>query len=239
VGTGLSVLVLTKHQDRRLRYVVIAGLGTLNGYTIIDYKTPWCIIVIVWPFLLQFGHWLVRAWHEIDRMTIGLFTSIILAGSLQISLLLNFRNYTDEEEPYVYVQTLPDINKLLDPVRALASISPAYYHIRGNVLLPESDSHPLPWLLADFPQVSFLEDSNPPEEVDADFILVEDAYVAVVEERLKGRYFKDEIILRGGWGNSATLYLSVGTFGPLMAGRAADFPSAPTAAPSEQAAPQE
>ena len=38
-----------------LRYLAIYGVGTLAAYSIVNYKTPWCIISIVWPFLFIFG----------------------------------------------------------------------------------------------------------------------------------------------------------------------------------------
>src|ERR1700736_1248766 len=38
-----------------LRYLAIYGVGTLMAYSIVRYKTPWCIINIIWPFLFIFG----------------------------------------------------------------------------------------------------------------------------------------------------------------------------------------
>ena len=38
-----------------LRYLAIYGVGTLIAYSIVKYKTPWCIISIVWPLLFIFG----------------------------------------------------------------------------------------------------------------------------------------------------------------------------------------
>jgi uncharacterized protein (TIGR03663 family) len=38
-----------------LRYLAIYGVGTLIAYSIVKYKTPWCIISLIWPFLFIFG----------------------------------------------------------------------------------------------------------------------------------------------------------------------------------------
>src|SRR5437773_694635 len=38
-----------------LRYLAIYGVGTLIAYSIVHYKTPWCIIAIAWPLLFVFG----------------------------------------------------------------------------------------------------------------------------------------------------------------------------------------
>jgi hypothetical protein len=153
----------------------------------------------------------------------------LLGGSLLSASQLNFRNYTDEREPYVYVQTLHDIDKLMRPLETLTRISPAYYHMRGYILLPESDTHPLPWLLAPYSRVQYLDVAVPPTDMAADFLLVEDAIVSDLEERLQAVYFKEPFVLRGSWGNSATLYLKASTFGPLLPGRTPEFHPQPVA----------
>src|SRR4051812_11956547 len=38
-----------------IRYLAIYGVGVLAAYSIVNYKTPWCIITIVWPLLFLFG----------------------------------------------------------------------------------------------------------------------------------------------------------------------------------------
>ncbi|HMC62386.1 MAG TPA: glycosyltransferase family 39 protein, partial [Candidatus Solibacter sp.] len=44
--------------DARLRGLSIYALGVLTAYTIISYKTPWCVISIGWPFLVLGAAWL-------------------------------------------------------------------------------------------------------------------------------------------------------------------------------------
>lgn len=224
IGLATVPGLLLPRQDRVLRYLSIAGVGTLTAYSIIAYKTPWCLIVIMWPFLFVFGHLVVSIASSMDRLTARAATALLIGVSALSSWQLNFRNYTDEREPYAYVQTLPDINYLMDPLRVLTRINAKYYHITGYILLPENDSHPLSWLLGDFSRVRFLGDTKPPEDLDADFLLVEDDIAADVEDRLQGRYIRKPFILRGGWGNSATLYLREGTFAPILPGQTADFP---------------
>lgn len=38
-----------------IRYLAIYGIGVLAAYSIVNYKTPWCIISIVWPLLFVFA----------------------------------------------------------------------------------------------------------------------------------------------------------------------------------------
>ena len=42
-------------QNFVVRYLAIYGVGVLAAYSIVNYKTPWCIISIVWPLLFVFA----------------------------------------------------------------------------------------------------------------------------------------------------------------------------------------
>ena len=56
VLAGLLVCGLVQQmRSSILRYLAIYAVGTVGAYSIINYKTPWCIISIVWPFLILFG----------------------------------------------------------------------------------------------------------------------------------------------------------------------------------------
>ena len=56
VLVGLVLCLLCQFfQSFAVRYLAIYGVGILTAYSIVRYKTPWCIISIVWPFLFVFG----------------------------------------------------------------------------------------------------------------------------------------------------------------------------------------
>ncbi len=42
-------------QNFAVRFLAIYGIGVLAAYSIVNYKTPWCIISVVWPLLFVFG----------------------------------------------------------------------------------------------------------------------------------------------------------------------------------------
>ena len=48
-----------KFKNLSLRYLAIYGVGTLIAYSIVKYKTPWCIISFGWPFLFVLGGWVL------------------------------------------------------------------------------------------------------------------------------------------------------------------------------------
>src|SRR5213596_2708588 len=56
VAGGLVLCVFCQQfNNLNLRYLAIYGVGTVIAYSIVRYKTPWCIISFIWPFLFVFG----------------------------------------------------------------------------------------------------------------------------------------------------------------------------------------
>ena len=219
---GIAVVGLAFRNTNRLaRYLAIYGFGTLTAYSLIPYKTPWCVISIAWPFYFVFGYVTDRLLHWLDAWTVGVLTTIVTGCSLLASCLLNFRNYTDEDEPYVYVQTLPDIYKLLDPLHALTSRDSRNYQIAGHIITV--DHHPLYWLLGDFTRIDIHDPGETPAGWDGAFLLIDASLAETAEEKLTESYFKEPLRLRGNAGESEVLYLNAATFGFYFPGRKADI----------------
>jgi hypothetical protein len=170
---------------------------------------------------LLFGVAVVRIARELDRWIAALLASATLAVSLGLTLDLNFRKYADEEEPYVYVQTTRDIDKLLHPLRALVARDPLQRHLIGHVVMAEI--HPLPWVLGDFTHVDFPEFDELPETLDAAFLLIDELLAEEIEPRLRAAYFRDPIRLRGQSDHAALLYLRAETFRDFFPQRAPEF----------------
>jgi uncharacterized protein (TIGR03663 family) len=51
----LFCLFAWRFKNLLVRYLAIYGVGTLMAYSIVKYKTPWCVISFIWPFLFIFG----------------------------------------------------------------------------------------------------------------------------------------------------------------------------------------
>ena len=55
---GIAILFRRQFSQKfnlSLRYLAIYGVGSLVAYSIVKYKTPWCIISFGWPLLFIFG----------------------------------------------------------------------------------------------------------------------------------------------------------------------------------------
>jgi uncharacterized protein (TIGR03663 family) len=234
---ALSALIPEPKTPRVIRAIGIYGCGALAAYSIIPYKTPWCIVTLTWPFILLFG-WAVDAsiqkfrpnpptpptpaspTTDVPPMLIRSTAAGILLASAVYMVVLNFFRFTDAREPYVYVQTFPDVNKLMYPVYALVARNPANRDMTGHIIL--DSYHPLPWLLGDFRNIGYYNDDSTPQDMDADFLLVEETRVDDVEAALHDSYFTSPLHLRDAQ-DVSTLYLSVKKFAPIFPGRKPDF----------------
>lgn len=150
LGLSVAPLILRPLTSRLFRYLTIYGIGTLTAYSLVRYKTPWCIISLIWPFFFCFGAVLKSAAKE-WRKTAAVMGFILLCGSLALSIRLNFLRFADPKEPYVYVQTFHDVHKVTGPLLQLAHADPAAYHLNGRFYM--SSFYPLPWMLGDFTNI--------------------------------------------------------------------------------------
>ena len=218
-GLAGCLWLLRPGSGRLLRWLAIYGTGTLVAYSIVPYKTPWCIISLVWPFFFVLG----KLADKISRRWKWLFwpvASLLCAATLTKTAWLNFYRYTDEKEDYVYVQTLEDIFKLTDPLFKMVAMDPANYSLNGHIIL--SSYYPIPWMLGDFTAVGYFGGDNMPGAADADFLLVEDSRIPEIEKSLKRSYFTAPLKLRGSQ-EPSKLYLDSEKFKGLFPGRTPEF----------------
>jgi uncharacterized protein (TIGR03663 family) len=232
IGVAFSVRALWPGMNRLSRLLAIYGGGALCAYSIVSYKTPWCIMAILWPFFFLFGDavdTLLRACKGNPRLRWAriiaiLGTIIVLAVSAAISIRLNYFRPTDPREDYVYVQSTNDLFKLTRPLEQLVAQDPAAYHLRGNLLL--SEYHPLPWVLGDFTDAPPYPPDGRPSTMDAAFLVVEEARIEEAEAALTQSYFTDSFQLRDGL-RPGKLYLDAEIFAPFFPGRVPEFTGKP------------
>ena len=228
LGAFLAAVLCVAQPPRFIRALAIYGIGTLIAYSIIHYKTPWCVVSLTWPFLLLFGYGVDAAWRKcgtrIGRtgatLLVGGLAVLLLAGNLYFAVWLNFFHFTDAKQPYVYVQTFQSIDEVMNPLNALVARNPAESQISGHILM--ESYHPLPWLLGDFPNIDYYDDNTSPPKMDAGFLMVDDSRTDEVEKALREPYFTATLTLRDAQ-DPSKLYLNAKTFQSVFPGRKPDF----------------
>jgi uncharacterized protein (TIGR03663 family) len=213
----------------QLRYLAIYGGGALVAYSIIPYKTPWLLLSLLWPFFFAFGALVeelvqVFAKRNLAASAPPFLASACLAASMMLGARLNFVNFDDPREPYVYVQTSREIRRLTDPVLALAKRDPMNYQLEGQLIL--DSYYPLPWMFAEFPMVSYPKPSQWPEALTGDFIAAEKSKAARVEAMLTEPYYRRDFRLRDAQ-EDCVVWFKVATFHDLLDGETIVQPKKP------------
>jgi 4-amino-4-deoxy-L-arabinose transferase-like glycosyltransferase len=206
-----------------LRYLAIYGVGVLFVYSIIPYKTPWCIISIDWPFLFLGAAALAFLWDNLPRFISVVFGLGLLGQLAYKSYALNFVHYDDPKQMYAYVQTFRDYRKFVDPIlQKLRSDPAAKQHLRGLILL--ESYFPIPWVIDEIRDIGYYSEGVDkwPKDLDADFIAVLDTDSQDAEDHLTKKYFVETFRLRDGM-DPCKAYFKYDAFKDVFPGRNPEF----------------
>jgi len=178
--------------------VLLVGL-----YSVIPYKTPWCMLSFLQGMILLAG---IGAWAILRGLPgwplRAMACLLLAAGAVHLGwecYALNFRFYVDQRNPYVYAHTSADAVHLAAQLERLAQSSPAGHDMLIHVVTPEN-YWPLPWYLRRFnaDHVGYWNDATawandaakyPPPAV---IILTADVQ-PTVDENLRATYNKQMI----------------------------------------------
>jgi uncharacterized protein (TIGR03663 family) len=175
------------------RLLAILGGGVLLAYSLVPYKTPWCILAIVWPWFLFFG----AAIESAGRRWAKIIGIILLVASAALAVRVNFFGYEDDSEPYVYVQTYHSIETLTGPLLALSSADPRQALMPGAIYL--ESYYPLPWILGDFPNLGYFGGEIPKNfPKDAKFHVIESKRADEIRPLIGAGFTEKTFKLRSG-----------------------------------------
>jgi uncharacterized protein (TIGR03663 family) len=147
-------------EDRRLaRFLVVytAAVGIL--YSLIPYKTPWCVLSlaqgILW--LSGLGGGLLIGWAKPGVQRAGGWLVIIAVAvfSAHQACRAVFVESADPTNPYVYAHTSRDVPALSAELARIAESGAATVATPIQVVAPDDDYWPLPWYLRRFSQVGW------------------------------------------------------------------------------------
>ncbi len=191
----LSIPLLILPTSRAARLIGIYAFGTVLAFSLIPYKTPWCLLSMMPHLLLLCGlylHDLVGVWRQ---RSLAIVMIVILAGhSTWQSVRVNFIEFTNPGHKYVYVQTYEGIRKLPGPLLELAGRDPAARHMRGEIIL--DSYYPLPWLLGDFSGLAYRSRIASANLKDAAFVVVQVSDIPRLEKMLQFEAFVEDFKLR-------------------------------------------
>lgn len=199
-ATLLGLIFVTRYLwkcDVRMRYLAIYALGTFLVYSIIAYKTPWCMISFQWPFFIIVAHIVTSAVQMFPAARRAVVP--IMLGPLFIALPLNWINHSNPQESYAYVTTSTRIWDGIRPLLDLPKQDARYTQLKGFVAL--ESYYPVPWILHQFTDVGY---GPHPLPAGLDFAIVEAAKTGELAPEYQN-YEKTIFQIRDGQAESALL----------------------------------
>lgn len=159
-------------------------------YSVISYKTPWCMLGFLGGMILLAGLGASALWGWVRprglRIALG---ALLAAGAGHLgweAWRASFIYASDRRDPYVYAQTVPDILNLVRRVEGLAKVHSAGYDMLVKVVAPGGDYWPLPWYLRRFRQVGWWEQL--PDDPYAPVMIVGAPFGAELDEKSNKRW---------------------------------------------------
>ena len=218
---GACWLVAIPLECPRMRFLALYGLASVAAYSFVSYKTPWCVINLLWPFWFLLGHVFDRMTLRSDGRLVVVLGCILAMAPLLDAHRINLVDPTAPTEPYIYVQQTRDLELLTIPVAKLLSRDPMRRNMTGYVIC--DSPQPLPWALPELPNVTIQSHIGPITFGDADFLLVHESRVEEVESQLLDIYFRSRFRFYIPDDNHQ-LYLRAATFHDAVEpGRVAEF----------------
>ncbi len=168
-----------------VRFLAIYTFLLTAFYSLLAYKTPWCLLSFWHGAILLAGVGAAvlirtarnRAW----RMAV---TGVLLGGTGHLACQAWRADTTyaaDQRNPYVYAQTSTDIFKLISQVEGLALVDSRGHKLVVKVIAPEGDYWPLPWYLRRFQQAGWWD--HVPEDPFAPIMVVSAKLHAALDEK--------------------------------------------------------
>ncbi|MBM4087295.1 MAG: TIGR03663 family protein, partial [Planctomycetes bacterium] len=146
---GMAAAMLRKEASSLASFLACYTLLMAITYSIIPYKTPWCMLSFLHGLILLAGIGaaeIVRILPNIPAKTVACV--LLLAGGCNLAgqaYRANFVFHSDNRNPYVYAHPVTDVLNLVERVEALARIHPDGHDMLIKVIAPDSDYWPLPW----------------------------------------------------------------------------------------------
>jgi uncharacterized protein (TIGR03663 family) len=168
------------------RFLAIYGLLMVLTYSIVPYKTPWCLVQFLVPLILlaSSGASVLLRGSGRRRAVIGVMLAAVMMQLGWQACRASFRYYADYRNPYVYAHPLLGVVRMSEWVERLARVHPDGHRMLIRVVM--DDPWPLPWYLRRFERVGYWE--SPPEDGDAAVIITSADLAQKLDAKLDGDY---------------------------------------------------
>jgi uncharacterized protein (TIGR03663 family) len=159
----VGIFVAVTRRSGLLKFLAVYACAMTVAYSLIPYKTPWCVLGALDAMILLAGAGLValaERWPRTARVAIAILLGVAGFQAWRASFPLS----SDPRNPYAYAHTGRDVYAIRDRLEALGRGMPVQVVSTRNLW-------PLPWYLRAFPHVEWWRSLGPGYRP-ADVILV-------------------------------------------------------------------
>lgn len=166
-------VIRSRTQSWAVQCVAVFTLVTLIVYSLIQYKTPWCMMTFLYGMIVlaavgtvELVHWFQEPG---ERKAIWGFMAVLgVMSPLGQAVAQNFVYDADQTNPYVYAHTHRDIYRVSDTLHRLIDRAPKNEPPVIQVVCPDKDYWPLPWYMRDYERVGYytaVDMNQPPGDI--------------------------------------------------------------------------
>lgn len=171
------------------RFLVFYTVILTGIYTMISYKTPWCLLNFLLGMILLAGIGAAAVWQLCrSRLARALVLTVLAVGGAHLVWQARAASQTyaaDRRNPYVYAHTSPDLLRLVERVEAVTRVAPEGRATVVKVVSPDSYL-PLPWYLRRLQHTGWWDEL--PEDPYAPIIIVAAKLRAALDEKSNKAY---------------------------------------------------
>jgi len=156
-----------------VRWIGVYTIVLVTVYAAIPYKTPWCLLGFLQAMTLLAGVGAVALVRLVPTLPLkGLASLLLIVAAGQLAWQAHRASFVmgaDAANPYVYVHTQPDVERLAADVEELARASPDGKAMAIKLIWHDPYYWPLPWYLRGFEHVEYW--TRMPDDPDAPVVL--------------------------------------------------------------------
>ncbi|MGB2820170.1 MAG: flippase activity-associated protein Agl23, partial [Phycisphaerae bacterium] len=183
---------LPRRVDAKLvRFLGVYSFVLAGMYSVIPYKTPWCILGALHGMILVAGVGAAALVRWTPKWPLKILVALLLAGGCAQLAWQAYRGsyvyYDSNYNPWVYGHSLRGVVRLGDRAEEIARVDPDGHDMAVKVFTPDAhDQWPLPWYLRRFRHVGYFY--HVPDDADAPLIIFKPEVWQELEPKLKRQY---------------------------------------------------
>lgn len=179
-------------------FVAFFGIGSFLAFSLIPYKTPWCVQNLLLPLIILSGIF-IRALFELTPSFVlrCVYVPVILVflfNSLKVSADVNYLSYDNDSYELVYVQTLRSAKKMVTRIDELCNVK--FDGRETKILMTSSENLPLNWYFRK--HTTFWHQRIVPNLDNYPIIIAKRDQERELESKFKKNYQKEHYSLRPG-----------------------------------------